>query len=215
MNNTIDAFFVLLRAGLWEKDACLSAYEVIDFKNILQLSQEQSVEGVIAAGVEHVKDMKIPQEISLCLVGDSLQLEQRNKQMNEFLGSLVEKMRNNDIYAIVVKGQGIAQCYERPLWRACGDVDFFLSRDNYERSKKMLGPLASSIDDERKDAKHIAYDIDSWEVELHGTLHAGIKRSIDKVIDEAQDVVFHSGTVLRYPGPEDHHPMYRSDPNPV
>lgn len=194
-NNTIGAFFELLKAGLWEVDACLSSFRTIDFNAICQLAQEQSVEGFIAAGVEHVTDVKLPQTIIWEFVGSALQIEQRNKQMNEFLGRLVGEMQSSDIYALVVKGQGIAQCYERPLWRTSGDIDFLLSESNYTKAKGFLTPKASYISEELEKRLHFAATIDTWEVELHGTLHAGIKRSIDKVIDEAQNEVFHSGSV--------------------
>ena len=130
MNNQ-EAFFALVRAGLWEKDVQLAGFELFDFKEIYKLAQEQAVVGLIAAGLEHAVDTKIPQEFALTFASDTLQLEQRNTAMNYFIGVIVEKLRKAGIYTLLVKGQGIAQCYERPLWRACGDVDFLLSKDNY------------------------------------------------------------------------------------
>lgn len=73
-------------------------------------------------------------------MGQTLQLEQRNKAMNDFIACLAEKMRRVGIYSLLVKGQGVAQCYERPLWRACGDVDFLLSLSNFEKAKCFLTP---------------------------------------------------------------------------
>ena len=54
------AFLALVRAGLWEKEARLSQYGDIDFNEILRLAEEQSVVGLVAAGIEHVVDLKIP-----------------------------------------------------------------------------------------------------------------------------------------------------------
>ena len=68
-------------------------------------------------------------------IGRTVQLEQRNQAMNYFIGVLVEKMREAGIYTVLVKGQGVGQCYERPLWRSCGDVDLFFDAENYERAK--------------------------------------------------------------------------------
>ena len=109
-NNTIGAFFALLRAGLWEKDVCLVEYGKIDFGEIYHLAEEQSVVGLVAAGIEHVVDIKVPQEIALLFVGQTLQIEQRNSAMNSFIGQLIGKMKAADIYTLLVKGQGIAQC---------------------------------------------------------------------------------------------------------
>jgi hypothetical protein len=122
-------------------------------------------------------------------------LEQQNKAMNQFVARLVEKMCGTDIYTLLVKGQGIAQCYDRPLWRSCGDVDLFLSEDNYNKAKKFLQPLATTVDYEGWYGKHLGMTIDSWVVELHGNLRCGLSSRMDKVIDEAQCDVFYGGNV--------------------
>ena len=154
LDNNQLAFFELLRAGLWEKEARLSMFGAIDFMVVYQIAEEQSVVGLVAAGLEHVTDVKVPKEDVLQFVGSTLQLEQRNKTMNEFVGKLTEKLRKESIYALLVKGQGIAQCYERPLWRACGDVDLLLNADDYAKAKKLLIPLATDVEQEYSHFKH-------------------------------------------------------------
>ena len=129
-NNNQQAFFELLRAGLWEKDAHLLQYKDIDYSQVLRLAETQAVVGLVAAGIENVVDVKVPKENVLQLVGQTLQIELRNTTMNSFIGELVEGMQDADIYALLVKGQGVAQCYERPLWRSSGDIDFLISNDN-------------------------------------------------------------------------------------
>lgn len=52
-------------------------------------------------------------------------IEQRNVAQNQFIGALIQKLNATGIKALLVKGQGIAQCYEKPLWRKSGDVDLF------------------------------------------------------------------------------------------
>ena len=122
-------------------------------------------------------------------------IEQRNKKMNAFVADLIEKLRKENIYAILVKGQGIAQCYEKPLWRSSGDVDLFLSEDNYKKALQILSPLATSIEEENTYNKHLAMTIDGWTVELHGTLRSGLWQSIDRGIDKVQNAVFYEGKV--------------------
>ena len=187
-------FFELLKAGLWGKEVRLSNYKSIDFTEVEKLAQAQSVIGLVAEGLEQVKDIKIPQSVALMMAGEVLQLEQRNRAMNDFVANLIVKLREAGVYTLLVKGQGIARCYERPLWRACGDVDLFLSDDNYRKAEALLPSLASSIDENRPETKHLAMTIDGWAVELHGTLRGSLKR-INRVIDEVQNDVFYSGYV--------------------
>jgi hypothetical protein len=162
---------------------------------VLRLAEEQSVVGLVAAGFENVRDVKVPQDDVLQFVGSALQIEQQNRAMNEFVAWLIEKLRKEDVYAVLVKGQGVAQCYERPLWRVSGDVDLLLNDLNYEKAKKVLIPLASNLETEYSHFKHQGMTIDGWVVELHGTLHSRLSRRVDNMIDEVQGDVFCGGNV--------------------
>lgn len=194
-NSDIQAFLELLRAGLWEKEARLSQYKDIDYSTIMRLAEEQSIFGLVTAGLEKVSDVKIQKEVLLQFVGSTLQIEKQNKAMNAFIADLIIKLRKKDIYAILVKGQGIAQCYEKPLWRSSGDVDLLLSKSNYERAKVLLIPLASEVETEYTHFKHQGMTVGGWVVELHGTLHSRLSKRIDCVIDEAQSDVFYGGNI--------------------
>ena len=192
-------FIELLRAGLWEKEARLSYYKDIDFSEVYRIAEEQSVQGIVLQGIERFKiqdsSFKTPKVLLLQWIGEVQVIEQRNKEMNAFVAELIERLRKEDVYAFLVKGQGIAQCYEKPLWRSCGDVDIFLSEDNYCKAVQVLRPIASSIDEENEYNKHLAMTIDGWSVELHGTLRSGLWQSIDRELDNVQYDVFYGGRV--------------------
>lgn len=195
-SNNQKAFFALLQAGLWEKEVRLAPFGEVDFEEIMRLAEEQSVVGLITAGLERVTDVAVPKIELLQFIGQTLQIEEQNKNMNRFIASLIEKMRREDeIYALLIKGQGVAQCYERPLWRASGDIDLYLSNDNYEKAKTFLSPLASNIEPEDKRRLHFGMTIDSWIVELHGTMHTGLSRKMNKVSDKVYKDIFYGGNV--------------------
>lgn len=189
------AFLELVRAGLWEKNARLSIYGNVDYSEIYRFAVEQSVVGLVAAGFEHVEDVRVRKEILLQFVGQALQIEQRNQAMNKFVADLVEKLRKEDVYTLLLKGQGVAQCYIRPLWRACGDIDLFLSEENFNKAKSFLIPFANNVGEEYRYTEHLGMDINSWEVELHGNLRSELTRRIDRELDLVKDDVFYSCNV--------------------
>ena len=191
----LSVFFELVRAGLWEKDVRLASYGEIDFNEIYRIAEEQSVVGLVAAGLEHVVDVRIPQVWALQFAGQTIQLEQRNKAMNQFIAAIVAKMQETEIHTLLVKGQGIAQCYERPLWRSSGDIDLFLDSDSYLKAKAFLRPQASFVKDENEYNRHLEMTIDPWIVELHGTLRSQLGKKIDSVIDEVQQDTFNNESV--------------------
>ena len=190
-NNNQQAFFALVRAGLWEKEVRLLPYGDIDYSEVMRLAQEQAVVGLVAAGLEHVTDVKVPQVWALQFAGQTIQLEQRNKAMNQFIADLISKMREADIYTLLVKGQGIAQCYERPQWRTSGDVNLLLSVENFEKAKSLLFPLSSGNKPECNYSKELGYYIDSWSVEIHGTQRTGLSSRVDAEIDTVQRDLFY------------------------
>lgn len=199
VDSKIRAFLELVKAGLWEKEVQLLLFGDLDYSAILKLAEEQSVVGLVAAGIDwfKVNDSRftISQEWALQFIGQTLQLEQRNKAMNAFIAKLIKDLRRADVYALLVKGQGVAQCYEKPLWRACGDVDLLLSKENYDKAKVFLKPLASHIEEEDEEKMHLGLTIEGWVVELHGTLYTCFSERVNKLIAEAQSSIFNGGEV--------------------
>ena len=207
-DNSTRVFLELVRAGLWGKadanlNVDLNLNEGINWDKVYQLAQEQSVQGLVLQGIDWFKNhndnhhfnVNIPQGMLLQWIGEVQMIEQRNKDMNGFIADLIAKMREADIYTLLVKGQGIAQCYERPQWRASGDVDFLLSDSNYEKAREFLLPLSSDNKPDERYSKHLGMNIDQWYVEIHGSLRTGLSAKVDKEVDAAQNSVFIGGNV--------------------
>lgn len=198
-DNTFEVFFALVRAGLWGKvganlNVDLNLNEMAEWGKVYQLAQEQSVQGIALHGIERFKrqndKLNIPQVFLLQWIGEVQLIEQRNREMNVFVADLFEKLHNQGVEAFLVKGQGLAQCYEKPLWRTSGDVDILLSNDDYLKAKEFLMPLGVLTEPEETAKKHLAIDIEGWPIELHGTLHCGLSRSVDKLLDKVQTDTF-------------------------
>lgn len=194
------AFFELLRTGLWgNRNPDIRIDRATDWQEVYQLAQEQSVQGLVLQGIDWFKvqssKFNIPQVLLLQWIAEVQVIEQQNKDMNAFIADLIEKLRKNDIYALLVKGQGVAQCYEKPLWRSAGDVDLLLSDDNYDKAKMYLTPLASEVETEYIGGKHLGMTIDGWVVELHGSLRVGLPNRINRELDDIQTDTFKCGNV--------------------
>ena len=183
IDNTIESFFALVRAGLFpvHDEGFMvneSLFQDVEWEKVYQLAQEQ-----------------VPKVLLLQWIGEVQVIEQRNKEMNAFIADLIDKLRKADIYALLVKGQGIAQCYEKPLWRCSGDIDLFLSDENYQKAKALLLPLGKITEPEEVAKKHFAMNIDGWAVELHGTLKSGLSASVERELDRLQEDTFYGGQV--------------------
>lgn len=210
LDNNQQAFFALVKAGLWEQDARLLQFEKIDFQEVYRLAEEQSVVGLVAAGLEHVVDMKAPQATVLQFVGTTLQLEKQNTAINKFIGRVLNKTKEAGIDSVLIKGQGVAQCYERPQWRTPGDVDLLLNDENYERGKVFLDNISETKPKEYDFNKEYQATIGGWCLELHGSLRCGLSAALNRGVDEIRDDICDNHNVrywetegMRIPLPEE------------
>lgn len=186
LDNNQQAFFALVKAGLWEQDARLLQFEKIDFKEVYRLAEEQSVVGLVAAGLEHVVDRQVPKADLLAFIGVALQIEQRNKAMNRFIVVMSDKLKEAGVESVLIKGQGVAQCYERPIWRSPGDVDLLLNDENYEKGKTFLDGISKTGVKEYGFNKEYQTTIGGWCLELHGSLRSGLSAAFNKGVDDIQ-----------------------------
>ena len=186
LDSNQQAFFALVRAGLWEKDVRLLPCGKVDYEEVMRLSEEQAVVGLVTAGLEHVSDVKVPKEELLQFIGQSLQLEQQNQAMNEFIVLLLGKLKDAGVESVLIKGQGVAQCYVRPMWRSPGDVDLILNDENYEKGKIFIDSITKEASKEYSFNKEYQTTIDGWCVELHGSLRSGLSAAFNRGVDDIQ-----------------------------
>lgn len=205
-------FFALLKAGLWEKGTRLSQFSPIDFGALYKLAEEQSVVGLIAAGLEHIEDMTLTKPQVMPFMKNVIALESKNLSMDAFVSKLWAKMAETGIRSLLVKGQGIAQCYEKPLWRSCGDVDLFLDEENYAKGKVYFASVADHVHEENLFDKHFSVDLDGFLVELHGSMRSMLTKRADDYVDALQLDLFNkerhriwdnNGTLISLPSPDE------------
>lgn len=201
------AFLALLREGLFSVhgegfNVNESLFCDVDLEKVYRLAQEQSVQGIVLQGLEELRaknlELRVPQTLLLQWIGEVQVIEQRNKAMNLFIAELFERLRKNGIYALLVKGQGVAQSYEKPLWRTSGDVDLLLSDENYKKAKELFVPLGEVTESEDVSKKHLALKINGFDVELHGKMSFGISCRADDVVDEVLEESLLNGRVSKW-----------------
>ena len=193
MRKPLEAFFALVRAGLWEKEVQLLPYGIPDFDGLLKLAKDQSVAGLVAAGLEYVTDFKIQKTDAVPFMKEVFRAEKRSIAINSLVSSLFGTMGKAGIECVLIKGQGVAQCYQRPLWRAVGDVDLFVDKENYQKAKDLLAQNANKVVVEVDAKNHLAMTFDRFLVELHGVMYSDISSRIDDVVDQVQEGIFKDG----------------------
>ena len=128
MNNNQQAFFELLRAGLWsDGNPDIRIDGTTDWSEVYRLATEQSVLGLVLAGLEH-SYIKPPKLLLLQWIGEVQMIEQQNKKLNEAAEHLTRIFKKGGLRSCVLKGQGVARLYDRSLSlrRQPGDIDLWV-----------------------------------------------------------------------------------------
>lgn len=198
-DNTIEAFFALVRAGLFPVHGegfkvDDSLFRDVEWEKIYKLAQEQSVQGLVLAGLEH-SDIKPPKVLLLQWIGEIQLIEQKNRAMNAFINQLIGDLRKANIYTLIVKGQGMAQCYERPLWRSSGDIDLYLNEGDFQKAKAYFRPLVNKFDPDNEYTRHINMHYGDWVVEIHANQNCSLSPRINRVMNEVHNDIFYNGKV--------------------
>ena len=108
--------------------------------------------------------------------------------MNKFIAKVFSRFEDAGVESALIKGQGVAQCYKRPQWRACGDVDLLLNEENYEKGKAFLAGISESTAKEYSFNKEYQVTIGGWTLELHGSLRCGLSAALNRGVDAIQQV---------------------------
>ena len=125
------ALLSLLRSGLWlaspDDDSCYGLSSD-GWEAVFRLARQQTVTGIAYRGLQFLPDRVLPPEPLLMrwtAVVDAV--ERKNREMDRTLAGLYSEFRSLGLDPVLQKGQGVAQLYEEPLLRECGDIDFYFN----------------------------------------------------------------------------------------
>lgn len=139
----IQAFFFLLRAGLWEKENVPASFPPLsdqEWKQLFDLSIQQTVDGIVYYGVQKLRDEWLPpRSLHVRWTIRINQLEQLHTKMNKTITEQAILFKVHKIDAVLLKGQGLAQYYHQPTSRSCGDIDWcFNGKQDFDRANSVI-----------------------------------------------------------------------------
>jgi len=149
-NVAYQSFFALLQAGLWNREPECQYFPLTPevWKQVYMIARKQTVEGIVYEGITRLPNHYFPpRDLLLKWVVMVDSIEERNRRMNKVVGELFELFTKNHITAFLMKGQGVAACYESPLLRVCGDIDWsFPDNDHFTRAFKLMKKMNIKIE---------------------------------------------------------------------
>lgn len=171
MNRLQQQFFSLVQAGLWGTEAEAGLFdEQTDWAGLYQAARAQALMGIVLDGVQTLPaEKRPPRMLYLKWCNTLLQIEEKNRLLNQELANVYALCRDNGVEPVLLKGQGVAQNYRNPLHRQCGDIDLFTGHKDYQKVNSLLLPDVTRIDEEC--FKHIGFEWHGVTIENHRVLN--------------------------------------------
>ena len=166
-------FLELLRSGLWGKPADASIFQgEIDWNSILRIAREQTVQVLVANGIETLpKELWPPKLIIFKLMEVRTKTAKMHLLLNSVLAKITTALNAEGIPSVLLKGQGLAQNYLVPESRICGDIDLYVGEENIDKAYEVIAALTDKPQEPEEGLtgkeKHRHLNIDGVVIEIH------------------------------------------------
>lgn len=170
LRNMHSKFNTLLRAGLWGTPVDASLFGVdTNWTELYQLAKAQTVTAILLDGIQALPaECRPPRALYLQWCSDMMVIEEKNHKLNRELANVVELAHQIGACPVLVKGQGVAQCYREPLHRQSGDIDLYIGSKKFEELNQILRSEATS--EEEETYKHTTLTWHNVTIENHQVL---------------------------------------------
>lgn len=159
--------FDFLRFALDETAPLPDSLAAVDWAALLQFARKQAITGVLFEGVRRIPADRPHPDKGLLLSWMALTqaIEKRNRQLNAEIGKVEAFFESRGFQGCLLKGQGNARLYPRPLSRTPGDIDLWV-----RGQQRALVDLCREIDPEVSVCyHHIHLHYDGVDLEVHFT----------------------------------------------
>ncbi|MGI6243675.1 MAG: nucleotidyltransferase family protein [Prevotella sp.] len=183
--NKIEIFLSLIKSELWQKPLP-SGLEVDDklFQQLMMISKMQTVEGLAVNSLiaNHIKLNKYNAAETFALRGH---FASENDKVNKELQALCDLLSSHQIKFFVVKGQTLSVLYPHPECRMCGDIDFYVYPDSFDKALQIIEKeWGVKIEKENEDSEqHVNFTHNEILFEMHFCLMRFASRRNQRVFD--------------------------------
>lgn len=165
-----DAFFALLRSGLWGEavdPTLFHNFTEADWRQIYRLAATQALLALVYDGVSTLPpELHPPRTLLLQWAAQTVRVEQANRQLDQMVSRLCKLYTDAGLHPVLLKGQGIATYYRNPRHRQCGDIDVYIGREGQMQANRLL-QQAGAMATAEASSKHASYELDGVHVENH------------------------------------------------
>lgn len=190
MKALFSTYLQLVQAALWSKELGLSTnYQVLRNKDemgaLMALCEQQGTAPLVYAQLlsedSWLDSMEVSAPMRLRMKQVCVHTMQQQAHLQLTLRRVWEACEQHGIWAVLMKGAGLAVYYPTPQQRAWGDVDIYVGADQYHAACAAMRATFSNalrFDEELDHYKHYNLIADGVSIEVH-RVSMGLQHPLD------------------------------------
>ena len=147
-DSTWNTFLSILRAGLWEQELQLEeGLDAAGWEQVLTLSREQAVMGLVLRGFLHLPEgQRPPEALQPVLRAMEEAFSRANARYVRVQMSLLQQLAEARLHPTIQKGLEAAKYYADPSVRQVGDIDLYLPKGEFARARALFPDARTASD---------------------------------------------------------------------
>lgn len=127
--------------------------QAVDWEHIVKLAIEQSITYTVAMAIKKT-ELGCPDDIKNRLISSLRGAAIKNSVKTDGILDLVEKMEDEGIRVVILKGIDVARCYQNPECRVSSDTDLLIAPEDEEKAYHVLTDAGFQMEERPADSNH-------------------------------------------------------------
>lgn len=171
MEKAEEAFFTLLKSGLWKTPINIEVFHNMSnniWKSVYNIASKQTVIGIVYDGISQLpKEYRPPKDLLLQWGVSTIKIEKLNELLNKRVAEVTSKYQDQGLMPVLLKGQGIGQYYPNSMHRQPGDIDLYFGGENDYTKANEIAATWDMVKFNPDTSYHRAFDYKDVKVENH------------------------------------------------
>ncbi len=171
LTRSLQAFFELLRCGLWGTAPSTACFPLSpdEWQQVYDEARRQTVQGVVYDALQLLPDDLVPPTaLTLQWTSDVASIMASYRNTQRAVVATYDLLRQAGTEPVLIKGLASACCYPKPQLRVNGDIDWYLSPSELSALPAYL--LRQGIPGERRPDGSLCFTFADVDIELHPRL---------------------------------------------
>lgn len=180
----------LVRASIWNKIPRQELFNSCNWHSLFLGAKVQAVVGIVADAISQLPESCCPpKDVRMMFIAHVQHIQQTNVLHHAVIKKVNTLLKGNGVDVVFMKGLTAGVRYPNPFMRQCGDIDFVVAKEDFQKTLRQLEQIGE-VDYELQHEHHGMAFVDGVTIEPHYKVHNYQHPQNDKAMQNMFDSIF-------------------------